>query len=341
MLKKLDQAGMDRWVNRLIRERTVYGVQADGERFSFKPLAAAGDLRLDYDVTKIPPKKFFQPPCEALLRFDEQGACSSVCEAEPFVLFGVHPYDMVAILQMDRLFAEGNADAHYLARREQATIVVSDVQRASANVFAGCMGTATLADGFDVLVTRVGDAYIVDSRTEKGEALLARALGGRAPDRASLARREQVWEDNARYLRKHELRMEPADVPGLLERSFDHPVWAEKAEKCFSCGSCNLTCPTCYCFDVRDDVEWNLKAGERRRYWDGCMLTNFATVAGNHNFRKSKTDRYRHRYYRKGLYVPGKLGGELSCVGCGRCVTACVARIANPVEVFNRLREER
>lgn len=339
MIRKLDQAALDRWVDRVIKTQTVFGVQADGERFSFRPLAAAADLRLDYDVTKIPPKKFFQPQRETLLRFNEKGDYESVCDTQPFVLFGVHPYDMVAIRQMDRLFAEGNPDAHYAARRERATIVVSDVQRASANVFAGCMGTASIRNGFDVLVTKVGGAYVVESCTEKGHVLMALARGGSAPDRASLARREQVWEDNERFLRKHELKMQLAEIPGLLEKGGDHPVWAEKAAQCFSCGSCNLTCPTCYCFDVRDEVDWTLKSGERRRYWDGCMLAAFATVAGNHNFRKSKADRYRHRYYRKGLYVPAKLGGELSCVGCGRCVSACVSRIANPVEIFNRLLE--
>jgi len=69
------------------------------------------------------------------------------------------------------------------------------------------------------------------------------------------------------------------------------------------------------------------------------MRTNFATVAGNLNFRKNPADRYRHRYYRKGKYVPAKIGGKIACVGCGRCITACVPKIANPVEVFNRLAE--
>ena len=32
--------------------------------------------------------------------------------------------------------------------------------------------------------------------------------------------------------------------------------------------------------------------------------------------------------------------GEIACVGCGRCVTACTAKIANPVEVYNKLVEE-
>jgi ferredoxin len=68
------------------------------------------------------------------------------------------------------------------------------------------------------------------------------------------------------------------------------------------------------------------------------MLSEFAVVAGNHNFRPDKAERFRHRYYRKGKYIPDTIG-QTGCVGCGRCVTACVANIANPVEVYNRLVE--
>jgi ferredoxin len=61
-------------------------------------------------------------------------------------------------------------------------------------------------------------------------------------------------------------------------------------------------------------------------------------VAGGHNFREETVQRYRHRYYRKGKYVPDMIG-ECACVGCGRCLTVCVANIADPPEVFNRLKE--
>jgi ferredoxin len=91
---------------------------------------------------------------------------------------------------------------------------------------------------------------------------------------------------------------------------------------------------------VRDETTWDLKSGERCRVWDGCLLRDFATVAGGHNFRKKRMERYRHRYCRKGKYVAEKIK-EISCVGCGRCITACVTKIANPVEIFNRLAEDR
>ena len=69
-------------------------------------------------------------------------------------------------------------------------------------------------------------------------------------------------------LRKHELRMNPTDLPMLLEQSYDHVVWEEKAELCHSCGSCNLVCPTCYCFDVSDTISLDLAESVRRYLFD-------------------------------------------------------------------------
>ena len=342
-VKVIQRAALDTWVSSLIQKQTVYGVQAKEERFAFGPLEKAADLRLDYDVTILPPKKYFLPQKEVLNRFDRyKMQFESVVDRDPFILFGVHPYDMEAITQLDKIFARNNHDTHYMTRRENATIVVCDVETPSADCFAGCMGTATCENknGYDVLLTRIdGDVYVVDAKTEKGEALVAGLSGAREAAEEDLQGRDQVWTHNQEALRKHELKMKPADLPALLEKSFHHPVWEEKAQLCYSCGSCNLVCPTCYCFDVKDELDWDLAKGERIRNWDGCMLAKFAEVAGGHNFRENRAARYRHRYYRKGKYTFDMIG-DISCVGCGRCITACTANIANPVEVFNRLQED-
>lgn len=335
----VDQPSLEAWVADLIARTRVFGVQEHAGRFRFAPLLSAAALRLDHDVTVIPPKKYFQPPREDLMAFSSAAEFTALAKPEPFILLGVHPYDVVAIAQMDEIFSKDHYDRHYMARRQQATIVACDVQKASENVFASCMGAAVVERGFDILLTRVGDHYLMDSRTDKGNVIMG-ALAKAAPaDTISLGRREQVWEDNRKHLNRHELRMKLQELPALLEASYNHPVWEEKAQHCFSCASCNLVCPTCYCFDVQDETRWDLQSGLRFRTWDGCLLKDFAAVAGGHNFRKNRADRYRHRYYRKGKYVPDKIG-EIACVGCGRCVTACVTKIANPVEIYNRLLED-
>jgi len=72
------------------------------------------------------------------------------------------------------------------------------------------------------------------------------------------------------------------------------------------------------------------------RRWDGCMLRDFARVASGENFREHRSSRLRHRFYRKGKYIREDYG-RVGCVGCGRCVRACLVKI-DPVEVFNTLK---
>lgn len=334
-IRKMDQVSLHSWVNTLISKQRVFGVQAKGERFVFDTLTEAEDLRLDYDVTILPPKKYFLPQREDLMEFNIKGEYKSCTEQEAFILLGVHPYDVVAISQMDHIFSADNYDVHYMSRRHNATIIACDVQNASRHVFAGSMKTATTQTGFDILLTAIGEGYLVDARTPKGEALL-KGFDGTEGTVEDIERRELIWKENNRLLRRHKLKAKPEELAELLEKSYYDPIWEEKSKLCFSCGSCNLVCPTCYCFDVQDDMNWDMQTGKRTRAWDGCLLRDFAAVAGGHNFRRQRADRYRHRYYRKGKYIADKLG-QVACVGCGRCIDACVPNIANPVEVYNRL----
>lgn len=338
-LKKLTKNDFTKFVDELVSETKVFGVQAKGDRFEFAPLESAGELRLDYDVALQAPKKYFQPPCEKLLTFTAEDGYKNVSDDEKFVLLGVHPYDMIALEQMKEIFSQGYRDDHYMSRRDNATIIACDVVTPSKNVFASAMKTAVTDKGFDILLTDIGDAYIAEAATEKGEALLAKVSNASDASDEDIKKRQQIQDGNEKNLNKHELACDPANISKLLDKpgAYDHPVYAEKAKTCFSCGSCTQVCPTCYCFSVQEDVNWDLASGKRTRSWDGCMLDGFTKVAGDHEFRKERADRFRHRIYRKGKYVPGKIGGQIACVGCGRCVSACLPDIANPVAIYNRL----
>ena len=111
----IEQPLFDEWIDELISSSDLYAPQAKGRQFAFDRLCRVADLRLDYDVTLLPPKKYFHPPEEVLLKFDSQTMnFTSVFDATPFVLLGVHPYDMVAISQLDKVFSMDPADQHYL-----------------------------------------------------------------------------------------------------------------------------------------------------------------------------------------------------------------------------------
>ena len=320
-------------------DQKVVGVQSKSDKFAFADLTDADALRLDYDVTILPPKKYMLPQKEALLQFKVGGDSQTSLESEKMVLIGVHPYDMVAINQMDDLFSQDEYDTHYMTRRNNITIIACDVVTPSEYVFASSMNTATCDSGYDILLTDIGDSYVVDAATDKGQTLVKMMADAKEASNTDLDKRKAVQEKNKVALNQYQLECKPSFLPNLLEKAYEHPVWEEKARLCYSCGSCNQVCPTCYCFDVQDEVNWDLKTGTRCRAWDGCLLENFATVAGDHNFRKKRADRFRHRLYRKGKYVPGKIDGQIACVGCGRCINACTAKIANPVEIYNAILE--
>jgi sulfite reductase subunit B len=132
----------------------------------------------------------------------------------------------------------------------------------------------------------------------------------------------------------------PELIPELLSKTYgESGFWEKHSEKCLACGSCVLVCPTCYCFDVKEQADLSLEYGERIRTWDGCLLEDFAKIASGENFRPTRPTRYRHRYFKKGKYLFDRFG-FISCVGCGRCSSNCLPDIANPVNLFNDMYHE-
>ncbi|MFW6142102.1 MAG: 4Fe-4S dicluster domain-containing protein [Candidatus Saliniplasma sp.] len=338
-MKTISKKDFEGFVENLIQDdpREVIGVQEKGNKYVFDILEKAEDLRLDYDVTILPPKKYFTPQRETLLKYKVKDGHEAVNEVTPRIILGIHPYDLEAIRQMDKVFSETYEDKHYLEKREASVLVGMNMEDVSEWSFAGSMGTATIEDHYDIMLTDIGDNYVIEIGSEKGSDLLD---GVNLRD-ATEEEKEAVEnkKDNLEDKFEKTLDFAPEELPELLEENYDNvEFWEENSEKCYSCGSCNLVCPTCYCFDVKDINEITLDEGKRIRQWDGCLLEEFAIVAGDENFREERYQRYRHRFMRKGRYIYERYD-DIACVGCGRCGSHCVPDIADPTEVYNSLKE--
>jgi len=322
-----------------IDPRRVVGVKSKGNKFIFDTLNSANELRLDYDVTILPPKKYFLPPTETLLKYDltDKFSIEAVNEVTPLIIIGVHPYDLIALQQMDIVFRDTYQDHNYIRKREESILIGVNIQNVSPYSFAGSMGTATTEEGFDLMLTDLGDEYAIEIGSEKGEAILNKYAKIMDADEDTINKVRDIKGKIASKFKK-QLNFPPEELPKLLEENYDNELWEKNAQKCLSCGSCNLVCPTCYCFDVQDIVELNLRRGKRIRTWDGCLLEDFAKVATGENFREDRAARYRHRFMRKGKYLYDRFG-FIACVGCGRCASACLPDIADPCKVFNALKE--
>jgi formate hydrogenlyase subunit 6/NADH:ubiquinone oxidoreductase subunit I len=337
----IEKQNMGLFVNNLINSNAeVVGAKRKDGKYALGKLADASQLCLDYDLALYPPKSYLLPPRETLIKFQlgDEPRVEPVVESKPLILFGLHPYDIKAIELLDAAFSGSNPDINYLSRREKAMIIGIDCLNPNPNAFCASLGTAITDTGFDLMLTDIDASYVVAIGSSKGEELLKNHAVTREATQSELAQRDQA---RRRALDRYKVSLDVSvdELPQLLDKSWDSLVFKEKSEKCFSCGSCTMVCPTCFCFDVQDDMALDLRQGERYRQWDGCMLADFALVAGGENFRADREGRFRHRMYRKQKYLRERYG-KLGCVGCGRCTTACLADIADPADTINRLKAE-
>jgi NAD-dependent dihydropyrimidine dehydrogenase PreA subunit len=338
VISKKDLAG---FVDELIKTKSageVIGIKAQGNKFNFGPLAGAAELSLDYDISLLPPKKYFFPQVETVLKY-EAGATPKVepvADDRPLCIIGVHPFDIRGILLFDAVYGGKEPDPNYFLKRNNAVIIGVDCLSPNPKAFAASMGTSVTDEGFDLMLTDLGGDYFVTVGTNKGHNLINKAKTKEATA-LDMEKRDKVRKE-AEKKYKVSLKMKKDEIPALLDATWDSKIFKDKSETCFSCGSCVMVCPTCVCFDVQDEMALSLKGGERYRRWDGCMLREFASVASGENFREHKEQRFRHRMYRKGKYLVERYK-YLGCVGCGRCAIACLAEIASPAETYNLLKE--
>jgi NAD(P)H-flavin reductase len=339
LIKTITKKDFSIFVNTLIKTGSyeVVGVQAKGKRYAFDILSAAEDLKLNYDVTILPPKKYFLPQHEMLLKFSLQKPyeAKETITDTPRIIIGIHPYDLIALEQTDRHYLDQQQDNFYKKRRENTLLIGVDIQNVSERSFAASMNTNTTDRGFDLLLTDIGANYAVTIGTEKGEKLLKKYATVKDTTSTDL---NKIKTTRNAVLKKYKqkVKIEKKDWSSLLVANYDHAIWEERADVCMECSSCTMVCPTCFCYDVKEDVSLNLTQGNRIRTWDGCMLKDFTKVGSGEVFRDEIKERYRHRFFRKGNYLPERYG-FVACVGCGRCGIACLPDIADPCNLINEL----
>ncbi len=339
-----NEQALEDWLRRQAERHEVYWPQRMGKAsYAFQRLRRRSPLRLDRlddapaskpfraSACVVPPGRLLAPMQELLYRFepDDDGGYRFIPCLDPTerLIAGIRPCDLKAIHLMDAVNAEGVPDAHYLTRRAHTTLIASNcLQPCDAHCFCEAAGSLDWREGADVFLTPQADGQqLVECLTPRGEALCADA--GFSPCDAPEERRQSAEAHRPQpFGRQFDAPL--VKVMAAVDETWDSPVWDKHVERCFSCGTCNLVCPTCYCFDMRDDLDIEHPGcGSRSRCADGCMLPEFAEVAGGHNFRATPAARQRHRVKRKLAYLPTQFADGSFCVGCGRCGHQCTVDI--------------
>ena len=320
LLAKNELAGI---VEKIAGETSLYAPVKDEDNVLFTHFNGEKVALEGYKNTKNAPKGFLFPRSETLMKYrrTDKGMelADVVNEGGPTVLFGVRPCDARSFALLDMLFdQESYRDPYYIEKRNNTTVVaLACVHPPYATCFCTSVGGSPAStDGADVLLTDLGDSYLAEFLTEKGEKLL-KHFGSATPDAASETRKSEIAAAAEKELKST---VPAREIKPFLDANFEHPFWDTIHRKCLACGTCTYLCPTCHCFDISDEVKGG--DGKRLRNWDSCMFPLFTKETSRHNPRPSQKERWRQRVMHKFRYYVDNFGA-IACVGCGRCVMYC------------------
>jgi len=319
------------WLKNLGKSYELLGPVAQGDQVNFAPLPEGCDPDLSFQNSRLSPKGLVQPAFEPMFQFTlnpddpEAHVLKERKEEEnPRLVVGIRPcdaraYDLVRI----NFVTPEYEDPWWKKGRERLTLMGLGCNNPCSTCFCTSTGGGPFdTAGLDLLLTDLGEGFLIQACNQKGEDLLKNAPGEKASDK----KRKQAEE-----IRQQADEAITSKIPteGLKDQPlldlFNAPFWDEVQFSCINCGTCTFLCPTCWCFDIQDEVQGT--QGLRMRNWDSCMYPLFTLHGSGHNPRGEKVQRVRQRFMHKLKYYVDKYGNGVACVGCGRCVQFCPVNI--------------
>jgi sulfhydrogenase subunit beta (sulfur reductase) len=310
----------------------IFGPVKDGDFHTFMPLKGEKKPDFDYGNSRLSPKSTIYPESERMFEYsldetedDAHIVKESPKDYSPCAVVGIRPCDAHAFQIVKRNFDSPEyQDPWWTQHFESATLVGLGCNAPCSTCFCTQVGGDPFnEEGLDVLLFDLGDRFLVKAITDKGEAFLEKTAGGSAADDGVL----KAAEDLKQPAREKITAAVPTDrlKEKVTTELFDAPFWEEVAFACLNCGTCTYLCPTCWCFDIQDEVQG--KQGDRIRNWDSCMFPLFSLHGSGHNPRDNKVQRVRQRFMHKLKYYVDKYQNGVQCSGCGRCVRYCPVNI--------------
>jgi sulfhydrogenase subunit beta (sulfur reductase) len=327
------------FVDILKREYQVFAPAADNGKIVWEEADSANELLWDFSNTELSPKNFFFPQTECLARFKNDPSVDDgmIMEPEseqdrPRALLNIRPCDAKAFQVLDKIFVQDEMtnDIYWRQKRDNTVLIGLACNDPCPTCFCTSVGCGPHhVAGLDLLLVDLGDRFLVTVLSDRGNALTKDLPNAKKADTDKAVKLKKTAEESI----THGVAMENINDREVLDL-FELPYWDRVYESCLNCGTCTFCCPTCHCFDIQDEVQGT--EGRRVRNWDYCMSGLFTLHGSGHNPRPTKKERVRQRFMHKFKYIPLKRGGEIGCVGCGRCVQLCPVNI-DVREVVNQM----
>ncbi len=317
--KILSKNDVRQFLSRLAGSCRVFAPVKKGDCLSFEEITAADDVCLDGLNTKTSVKGWFFPQREQLFSFNGADISEPSFPDTQRVVFAARPCDVRSLAILDHVFnGKDYQDPYYLNCRNNTVVIALGCNKPESTCFCTSTGGDPFSgEGADVLMVDVGDSYLLQAVTAKGEKFLAGTQELKPAEKPRQQEKEKIMEASRAAITS---RVQPEKAKKNLDKNFDDPYWAQLHEKCIGCGVCTFLCPTCHCFDILDEAHG--QSGERIRIWDSCMFPLFTLHASGANPRPSGKERMRQRVMHKFKYYVEN-NGCVACTGCGRCIRYC------------------
>jgi len=317
------------FLDNLKKDYAVYLPVKKGDRRLYQEYDSLGDDVVIGEVRAVEPlKSFFFRAREVVAKgFKDEVPGSG---NKPLAIVGVKACDLKGFKVQDHVFKDHDCeDPFYDKAREENLIISADCTCVIDTCFCLALGLKPHPqENFDLNLSEVKGGFIVESGSSKGQELISKnsSLFQKTSKEAIDQKDKQRLEIGKRV----EENIKDNEVPNqdsfgsIIEKNYDASIWKEEASTCVECGACNVICPTCHCFLLYDQKDEKKMA--RLRIWDSCMIKDFARVAGGANPRERLWMRLRNRFEKKFDFFP-KVADFYACTGCGRCISACPAKI--------------
>lgn len=306
---------LNKTVSNWMKSCDVIAPVSSQEGVSFKVISHPNEINLEAQRKPVyPPKSVFLPQSETLFKYSAGDYVMPEQPARQKILFGTRPCDARAMGLLDTVFKTAtDMDLYWAEKREKTLVISFGCATMCQTGFCDTVGSGPFGqDGSDILVTDLEDRLLFEPLTAPGEAFAKKMLPAEETDS------RKAEEIQSASLAKTREKADLGQIREKLYASFNSPIWKDISASCLGCGVCTYLCPTCFCFDIVDEVE----RGERVRNWDTCMFRIYSQEASGHNPRPGKAERTRQRLMHKFAYWVDNenLSG---CTGCGRCVEQC------------------